>query len=116
VIIGKSKLAPQCLGGDGGVTKTHGWVLPVTRKHDLEFVGTVWFIHWFSSERTPIWKPMCVNDTNGIGSWRSALPESANVAVNTLQGIHGCLLLRLGRIDLAMLCRNLLISGASVRG
>lgn len=84
------------------MTKTHGWVLP---GHKETRFGICWnglvYPLVFIGTNADLEADVALMTTNGIGSWRSALPESANVAVNTLQGIHGCLLLRLGRIDLA---------------
>ena len=89
-------------GGDGGVVKTHGWVLPGHRETRF---GICWngLVYPLVSIGTnaDLEADVALMTTNSMGSWRAALPESASVAVNTLQGIHGCLLLRLGRIDMA---------------
>lgn len=88
--------------GDGGIVKTHGWVFP---GHDKLRFGICWngLVYPLVSIGTnaDLEADVALMTTNGMGSWRSALPESVSVGVNTLQGIHGCLLLRLGRIDLA---------------
>ncbi|MEI8291601.1 MAG: hypothetical protein WCH99_19205 [Verrucomicrobiota bacterium] len=92
-------------GGDGGVVKTHGWVLP--GRKEIRF-GICWnglvYPLIFIGTNADLEADVALMTTNGIGSMRSALPESASVAVNALQGIHGCLLLRLGRVDLATSC------------
>jgi hypothetical protein len=89
-------------GGDGGVVKTHGWVLP---GHGDSRFGICWngLVYPLVAIGTnaDLEADVALMTTNGMGSWRSALPESAGVAVNTPQGIHGCLLLRLGRPDWA---------------
>lgn len=88
--------------GVGGVVKTHGWVLP---GHGETQFGICWngLVYPLVSTGTNVdlAGDVALMITNGMTSWRSALPESANVAVQTLQGIRGCLLLRLGRVDLA---------------
>jgi hypothetical protein len=89
-------------GGDGGVVKTRGWVLP---GHGKTRFGICWngLVYPLVSAGTNADMEADVElmTTNGSGFWRSALPESANVGVATSQGIHGCLLLRLGRVELA---------------
>ena len=88
--------------GDGGVVKTRGWVLP---SHNNTRFAVCWngLVYPLVSIGTnaDLKTDVELMTSNGLSSWRSALPESASVAVNTLLGIHGCLLLRLGSVDLA---------------
>jgi len=88
--------------GDGGVVKTHGWVLP-GRGEQRFVIGWNGLVYPAVSVGTNANQETDVLAlaTNGFTSWQSALPEGANVFPNTLQGVKGCLLLRLGKADLA---------------
>ncbi len=88
--------------GDGGVVKTHGWVLP-GRGEQRFTIGWNGLVYPAVSVGTnaDLNADVMALATNGFTSWQSALPEGANVFPGTLQGVKGCLLLRLGRTDLA---------------
>lgn len=88
--------------GDGGVVKTHGWVLPDRGKQQFA-IGWNGLVYPAISVGTNADLDADVMSlaTNGFTSWQSALPEGANVFPNALQGVKGCLLLRLGKADLA---------------
>ena len=88
--------------GDGGVVKTHGWVLP-GRGEQRFAIGWNGLVYPAVSVGTnaDLNADVMALATNGFTSWQSALPEGADVFPNTLQGIKGCLLLRLGKVDLA---------------
>jgi hypothetical protein len=89
-------------GGDGGVVKTHGWVLP-GRGEQRFAIGWNGLVYPAVSVGTnaDLDADVLALATNGFTSWQSALPEGANVFPNALQGVKGCLLLRLGKTDLA---------------
>lgn len=91
--------------GDGGVAKTRGWVIP---GHDSQRFAVCWngLVYPAVSVGTNanLEADVMMLVTNGMTSWRSALPEALTVQPATLQGIQGCLLLRLGNADWAMTC------------
>ena len=88
--------------GDGGVVKTHGWVLP-SRGEQRFAIGWNGLVYPAVSIGTnaDLAADVATMATKGIVSWQSAISEGMSVEVNTLQGIRGCLLLRLGKVDLA---------------
>ncbi len=88
--------------GDGGLVRTHGWVLPgrAKRRFAICWNGLVYPAVSIGAN-VDLDADVAMLITNGIVSWQSAVPESMSVSVNTLQGIRGCLLLRLGRADRA---------------
>jgi hypothetical protein len=88
--------------GDGGVVKTHGWVLP-GRGEQRFAIGWNGLVYPAVSIGTnaDLDADVMALATNGFTSWQSALPEGVNVFPNTLQRVKGCLLLRLGKVDLA---------------
>jgi len=88
--------------GDGGVVKTHGWVLPSRGKPQFA-IGWNGLVYPAVSIGTnaDLNADVLALATNGFTSWQSALSEGASVFPNPLQGVKGCLLLRLGRTDLA---------------
>jgi hypothetical protein len=91
--------------GDGGVVKTHGWVLP---DHKGQRFAVCWngLVYPVVSVGTnaDLETDVMLQVTNGLTSWRSALPEAVAVQPAALQSIHGCLLLRLGKVDWASAC------------
>lgn len=88
--------------GDGGVVKTHGWVLPGRGKQRFA-IGWNGLVYPAVSvgANAELAADIAELATNGFTSWQAALPEGVNVSANALQGVKGCLLLRLGRADLA---------------
>ena len=88
--------------GDGGVVKTHGWFLPARGKQQFA-IGWNGLVYPAVSVGTnaDLDADVMTLATNGFTTWQSALPEGANVFPNAMQGVKGCLLLRLGRADLA---------------
>jgi len=88
--------------GDGGAVKTHGWVLP-GRGEQRFAIGWNGLVYPAISVGTnaDLNADVIALATNGFTSWQSALAEGANVSPNALQGVKGCLLLRLGKADLA---------------
>jgi len=91
-------------GGDGGVVETHGWVLP---GKTAEIFAVCWngLVYPVVSVGTNADLDADVTQlvTNGMTTWRSVIPEAMTVSPQSLLGIKGCLLLRLGRADLATL-------------
>jgi hypothetical protein len=91
--------------GDGGVVRTHGWVLP---QHKSQPFAICWngLVYPAVSVGThaDLEADVMMQVTNGYISWRTALPEALNVQPVALSGIHGCLLLRLGKTDWAKAC------------
>jgi hypothetical protein len=88
--------------GDGGVVKTHGWVLPGggTQSFAVCWNGLVYptvtvgeQADWRADARAAIQlvRPQ----------WSSAPPESYLIAYDTCLPLKGCLLLRLGELELA---------------
>ena len=88
--------------GDGGVIETHGWVLPgrAEPRFAVCWNGLVYPLVSLGTNAN-LEADVAMMTTNGLTSWRAAIPEAMGVSVNTLQGIRGCLLLRLGREGLA---------------
>lgn len=88
--------------GDGGVVETHGWVLPGRGKQRFAvgWNGLVYPAVRIGA-KADLDADVMALATNGFISWQSALPESTDVFPNALQGIKGCLLLQLGKVDLA---------------
>jgi hypothetical protein len=88
--------------GDGGVVKTHGWVLPggAPQKFAVCWNGMVYPTVSVGTN-ADLEADVMMLATNSFVSWRSALPEAVTVMPNALQGVKGCLLLRLGKVDLA---------------
>ena len=88
--------------GDGGVVMTHGWVLPgrAAQKFAVCWNGMVYPTVSVGTN-ADLEADVMRLATNSFVSWRSALPEAVTVMPNTLQGFKGCLLLRLGKLDLA---------------
>jgi len=84
------------------IIKTRGWVLPGQKKNQF---GICWnglvyplvSVGTNASLETDVLSMM----TNSSNFRQLALPESSSVAINTITGIRGCLLLRLGQVDLA---------------
>lgn len=91
-------------GGDGGVVKTHGWVFPGTAeaRFGICWNGLVYPLVR-SGTNANIEADVACMLTNRF-SWRAAVSESNTVAVESLQAVRGCLLLRLGKADLAAAC------------
>ena len=89
-------------GGDGGVVETHGWVLP-GRPANCFAIGWNGLVYPVVSVGTnaDLDADVAGMVTNGLVTWRSVIPESLTVSPQSLLGIKGCLLLRLGRADLA---------------
>jgi hypothetical protein len=82
--------------GDGGVVKTHGWVLPGggTQSFAVCWNGLVYptgtvgkQADWRADARAAI--------QHTEFQWRGALPEAQTIAYDTCQPLEGCLLLRL---------------------
>jgi hypothetical protein len=88
--------------GYGGVVKTHGWVLPGRgeQRFAICWNGLVYPAVSIGTN-ADLAADVAMMATNGIVSWQSAIPESMSVGVNVSQGIGGCLLLRLGKVDQA---------------
>jgi hypothetical protein len=86
--------------GDGGVVKTHGWVLPgqESQRFAVCWNGLVYPAVSVGTN-ADLEADVIRLATNGLLSWQSALPEGTTVSPNTLQGVKGCLLLRLGKIE-----------------
>lgn len=87
---------------NGKTIKTRGWVLPGHKKNQF---GICWngLVYPLVSVGTNACLETDVKSmmSNSITFKQSALSESSSVAINTLNGIRGCLLLRLGHTDLA---------------
>jgi hypothetical protein len=88
--------------GDGGVVKTHGWVLPGggTQSFAVCWNGLVYSTvtvgekaDWRADARAAI--------QHAKAQWGRALPEAYTVAFDTCLPLEGCLLLRLGEPVLA---------------
>lgn len=88
--------------GDGGIVTTRGWVLPGRGepRFAIAWNGLVYPVVSVGTNAV-LEDDVTALATNGFASWQAALPEAVNVLPNTLQGVRGCLLLRLGRPDLA---------------
>ena len=89
-------------GGDGGVVKTHGWVLPGSQSAHFAVCwnGLVYPVVSVGTN-ADLEADVANLMTNRLARWHSAILEEASVSEKSLLGIKGCLLLRLGRIDLA---------------
>jgi len=88
--------------GDGGVVMTHGWVLPSRAAKQFAVCWNGMIYPTVSvGTNADLEADVMMLATNSFISWRSALPEGVTVMPNALQGIKGCLLLRLGKLDLA---------------
>ena len=88
--------------GDGGVVKTHGWVLPGNDEPRFTvcwngLVYPVVSVGEAADLRADVLA--AVQQTERM--WRSALPEGFTVAHQTCLPLKGCLLLRLGEPELA---------------
>ena len=88
--------------GDGGIVKTHGWVLPGNSKPQFA-IGWNGLVYPVVSVGTnaDLAADVRMATTNGWVGWQSALPEGVALNPGALQGVKGCLLLRLGEVDLA---------------
>ena len=88
--------------GDGWVIKTHGWVLPGHREPQFAVCwnGLVYATVSVGTNVDLIADVMKAT-TNGFVSWQSAMSEGTTLSPSALQGVKGCLLLRLGETDLA---------------
>ena len=88
--------------GDGGMVETHGWVLP---GRSAERFAVCWngLVYPVVSAGTnaDLAADVAGLETNGLATWRSVIPEGMTVSPSSLLGLKGCLLLRLGRGDLA---------------
>jgi len=89
-------------GGAGGVVATHGWVLPgkPANRFAVCWNGLVYPVISVGPN-ADLEADVANLTTNGTVNWRPVVPESLAVATDSMLGIKGCLLLRLGRIDLA---------------
>ena len=88
--------------GDGGVVKTHGWVLPghAEPRFAVCWNGLIYPIVTIGTN-ADLAADVMMATTNGFVSWQSAMPEGMTLFPNALQGVQGCLLLRLGDVDRA---------------
>ena len=88
--------------GDGGVVETHGWVLPGRPPPHFAVCwnGLVYPVVGVGTN-ADLEADVANLGTNGFTTWYSAIPEGMSVSQGSLLGLKGCLLLRLGRIDLA---------------
>lgn len=88
--------------GDGGVVETHGWILPGKQKQHFAICwnGLVYPVV-SAGTKADLEADVTGMVTNGMVTWRSVIPEGLAVSPQSMLGIKGCLLLRLGRIDLA---------------
>jgi len=89
-------------GGDGGVVETHGWVLPgrSANRFAICWNGLVYPVVTVGTN-ADLDADVAGMVTNGLVTWRSVIPESLTVSPQSRLGIKGCLLLRLGRVELA---------------
>ena len=87
--------------GDGGVVKTHGWVLPGRgeTRFGIGWNGLVYPLVSIGTNAS-LEADVRLLPTNWRGTSDFVWPEYMGVAWNHPSGIHGCLLLRLGRVDL----------------
>ncbi|MGD1086365.1 MAG: hypothetical protein ABSA47_16635 [Verrucomicrobiota bacterium] len=88
--------------GDGGVVSTHGWVLPGGKspRFAICWNGLVYPVAGIGTNAN-LTVDVAYLVTNGAATWVSAIPEAMSVSQSSLLGIKGCLLLWLGRGDLA---------------
>ena len=91
-------------GGDGGVATTHGWVLPGS---GAQRFAVAWngLVYPLVSSGPPA---DLARDVRGAvqkvaRNWRSALPERFTASHETCLALKGCLLFRLGEVELAKL-------------
>jgi hypothetical protein len=91
--------------GDGGVVTTHGWVLPETNSGNFAVCwnGVVYPVVNVGS-MVDLTADVASLVTNGLGSRMRPTAEGAFISPTSLLGLKGCLLLRLGRSDLAVDC------------
>jgi hypothetical protein len=88
--------------GDGGIVKTHGWILPSSgeQKFAVCWNGLVYPV--VSLGDAADWRADVQAAMKNAGrQWRSALPEAYEVSYETARPIKGCLILRLGDAKLA---------------
>jgi hypothetical protein len=88
--------------GDGGVVQTHGWVLPgnTAQKFAICWNGLVYPAVSVGTN-ADLEADVMMLETNRFFGWYSAIPEAMSVSQSSMIGIKGCLLLRLGKTDLA---------------
>ena len=88
--------------GDGGVVNTHGWLLPNQggQQFAVCWNGLVYPTAGVGTN-ADLEADVAQIETNGLATWYSAIPEAMSVSQVGLLGVKGCLLLRLGRVDLA---------------
>jgi hypothetical protein len=88
--------------GDGGIVKTHGWVLPGKEK---EKFAVCWngLVYPVVTVGEPADLRADIQDAISKAGrmWRNALPEGFTIAHESCLPIKGCLLLRLGEPELA---------------
>jgi len=91
--------------GDGGVIKTHGWVLPGYKEPQFA-IGWNGLVYPTVSVGTnaDLVADLRMATNNGFVSRQSAMPEGMTLNPHALQGVKGCLLLRLGEVDWATAC------------
>jgi hypothetical protein len=88
--------------GDGGVAKTHGWVLPGQSEPQFAICWNGLIYPTVSvGTNADLVADVMMALTNGFVSRQSALPEAGTLTPNALQGVKGCLLMRFGEVDLA---------------
>jgi hypothetical protein len=88
--------------GDGGVVTTHGWVLPgrKSQRFAICWNGLVYPAVSLGA-KADLAADGANLVTNGSRPWYPAIPEGMSVSPVSSLGVKGCLLLRLGRGDLA---------------
>jgi hypothetical protein len=88
--------------GDGGIVKTHGWVLPSNggQQFAVSWNGLVYpAVSVGASADLHSDVRVAIQKTGRI--WANALPEGYTVSYESCLPIKGCLLLRLGELELA---------------
>ena len=88
--------------GDGGIVKTHGWILPgqTEPRFAVCWNGLVYPV--VSIGDTSDWRADVRAAMKNAGrQWASALPEAHGVSHETARPLKGCLILRLGDAQLA---------------
>lgn len=88
--------------GDAGVVTTHAWVLPGKSRQSFAVCwnGLVYPVVSIGTNAS-LELDAANLITNGVSTWYMAIPEPMSVSHLTRLSIKGCLLLRLGRGDLA---------------
>lgn len=105
----------EAWGGDGGVAATRGWVLPGSgaQRFAVAWNGLVYPVVSVGKAADLAADVQAAVQKPGR-SWRSALPERYTTSHETCLALKGCLLFRLGEVELARLMWSAVQFGQSL--